>query len=211
MSQDGCHSSLITSSHKYIQIRKRKKRANRSSLICLFLIRGNPFPEAPSRVSFGQNWVKWLPLDRSQVQENRMVIIGLNQMWFFPGLGTWPAEQRQGSVSRKEGEMANWLLVTTSVWHPSIFKCLAQAPLLVFKIIVGGTWIKMCFQKNFSICCGFMHLKRNTHITNSSEPRIHGYFPPDETIIFKVLQRLCNLKKNIVNKNSFTWIWQLWG
>lgn len=177
MSQDGCHSSLITSSHKYIQIRKGRKEANRSRLICLFLIREEILSQKPpAEFPFGQNWVKWLPLDRSQVQENRMVIIGLNQMWFTSQ--AWVHDQqnkdRVPSAERK-GEMAIGM-VTTSVWHPSIFKCLAQAPLLVFKIIVGGTWIKLCFQKNFSICCGFICIWKSTHITNSSEPRIHGYF-----------------------------------
>lgn len=67
-----------------------------------------------------------------------MVIIGLNQMWFTSQ--AWVHDQqnkdRVPSAERK-GEMAIGM-VTTSVRHPSIFKCLAQAPLLVFKIIVGG-------------------------------------------------------------------------
>lgn len=177
MSQDGCHSSLITSSHNYIQIRKGRKEANRSLLICLFLIREEILSQKPpAEFPFGQNWVKWLPLDQSRVQENRMAIIAWNQMWFISQAWVYDQQNKHRfpSVERKE-EMATGM-VTTGVWDPSIFKCLAQAPLLVFKIIVGGMWIKLCFQKLFSIYYIFTHIWKSTHIINSSEPWIHGCF-----------------------------------
>lgn len=80
MSQDDCHSSLITSSHNNVQSRKERKEARTSLFVRLFLIREKMLSQnPPADFPFGQPGAAQPPLGPSQVRENAMDMTLLNQ------------------------------------------------------------------------------------------------------------------------------------